>query len=93
MTLLEVLVLLLIAAIVGSLGQALAGYHLGGCLVSAVIGFIGALLGFWLARQLRLPELLLITVGGETFPVIWSTIGATIFAVVVGLLTRRRKLA
>jgi uncharacterized membrane protein YeaQ/YmgE (transglycosylase-associated protein family) len=90
MTLIEFLILLVIAGVAGSLGQSLAGYHLGGCLISIVVGFIGAWLGLWLARQLRLPELFVINVGDESFPVIWSIVGATIFAGLVGLFTRRR---
>lgn len=90
MSILEFLVLLLIAAIAGGLGQAIAGYSLGGCLVSAVVGFVGALLGLWLARQLNLPELWVITVGGEPFPVVWSVIGSALFALIVGVLTRDR---
>jgi len=90
MTLLEFFILLIIAAISGSLGQALAGYSLGGCLVSAVVGFIGALLGMWLARFLGLPEFLPITIGNRTFPIVWSIIGSGVFAAVVGMLTRRR---
>jgi uncharacterized membrane protein YeaQ/YmgE (transglycosylase-associated protein family) len=91
MTIVSFLVLLVIAAIAGSIGQALAGYSLGGCLVSTVVGFIGAFLGLWLARQLGLPEFFTITVGGEKFPVIWSIIGSFIFALIVGLLTRGRR--
>jgi uncharacterized membrane protein YeaQ/YmgE (transglycosylase-associated protein family) len=90
MTILEIVILLVIAAVCGSLGQAIAGYSLGGCLVSAVVGFIGALLGLWLARQFGLPEFFAISIGGQTFPVVWSIIGSTLFAVVVGMLTRRR---
>jgi uncharacterized membrane protein YeaQ/YmgE (transglycosylase-associated protein family) len=93
MTLAEFLILLLIAAVVGSLGQALAGYYLGGCFVSIVVGFVGAAIGVWLARTLNLPDLLVITVGGDRFPVIWSIIGAAIFALVVGQLTRRSRVA
>jgi len=93
MTILQFLVLLLIAAVCGSIGQALAGYSLGGCLVSAVVGFVGALLGMWLARQLGLPQVLTISVGGETFPVLWSIIGSAILALIVGLLSRRRSWA
>ena len=92
MTLVEFVILLIIAAIAGSLGQALAGYSLGGCLVSIVIGFIGAWVGLWLARLLGLPEFFPIAVGGRTFPVVWAIIGSGIFAAVVGLLTRRRGL-
>jgi uncharacterized membrane protein YeaQ/YmgE (transglycosylase-associated protein family) len=90
MTIVGFIVLLVIAAIAGSIGQALAGYSVGGCLVSIVLGFIGAFLGLWLARQFGLPEFYTISVGGETFPVIWSIIGSFILALMVGLLTRGR---
>jgi uncharacterized membrane protein YeaQ/YmgE (transglycosylase-associated protein family) len=93
MTLAEFLILLLVAAVIGSLGQALAGYYLGGCFVSVVVGFVGAVIGVWLAGALNLPDLLVVTVGGDRFPVIWSIIGAAIFALVVGQLTRRSRVA
>jgi uncharacterized membrane protein YeaQ/YmgE (transglycosylase-associated protein family) len=91
MTIVSLIVLLVIAAIAGSIGQALAGYSLGGCLVSTVVGFVGAFLGLWLARQFGLPEFFTISVGGETFPVIWSIIGSFLLALTVGLLTRGRR--
>ena len=91
MTIMGFIVLLIIAAIAGSIGQALAGYSRGGCLVSVGIGFIGAFLGLWLARQFGLPEFYTISVGGETFPVIWSIIGSFILALMLGLLTRGRR--
>jgi uncharacterized membrane protein YeaQ/YmgE (transglycosylase-associated protein family) len=84
------IVLFIIAAIAGALGQSLAGYHLGGCLISGVIGFIGAFLGMWLAGILGLPELLTINVQGEPFPVIWAIIGSAILALLFGLIGRRR---
>ena len=40
MTLMGFLILLLIAAICGGIGQALAGYDLGGCLVSIIVGVV-----------------------------------------------------
>ena len=90
MTLPGLLILLIIAAVAGSLGQAIAGYSVGGCLMSILVGFVGAFLGMWLARQLGLPEFLPITVDGETFPVVWAVVGSAILAAVVGMLTRRR---
>ena len=65
------LILILIAAIVGSIGQALVGFSRGGCILSAVVGFVGAYLGMWLSRQLGLPELFTVNIDGESFPLIW----------------------
>ncbi len=90
MTILEFLLLVLIAGVCGSLGQAIGGFSLGGFLVSIVVGFIGALLGSWISTQLGLPELLNVSIGGNTFPIIWSIIGSVIFVIVVGMLTRKR---
>jgi len=84
------LLLLLIAAIAGSLGQALSGYSLGGCLMSIVVGFAGALLGLWLARLLDMPEPFLLRIGGETFPLLWAIIGSALFSGVLGALSSRR---
>lgn len=90
MSLLQLVVLVFVAAVCGAIGQSLAGYSLGGCLVSAVVGFVGAFLGLWLARQLRLPEVLAVQIGRETFPILWSIVGSAILAIGIGLLTRRR---
>lgn len=90
MSLLGLLLLLLIAAVCGSIGQAIAGYSLGGCLVSIVVGFIGALIGTWLAGELGLSFILPIEIEGQTIPVIWASIGSALFAVVIGLVTRGR---
>ena len=84
------LLLLLIAGICGAIGQAITGYSHGGCLVSIALGFIGALLGTWLAKQLGLPELLAFPVGGMRFPIVWSIIGAALFVALINLISRRR---
>jgi uncharacterized membrane protein YeaQ/YmgE (transglycosylase-associated protein family) len=90
MTILDVIVLLIIAGLCGALGQAITGFSRGGCLVSIAIGFIGALLGLWLARQLGLPELFTIQIGGTGFPIIWSIIGSALFVAIISLLSRSR---
>jgi uncharacterized membrane protein YeaQ/YmgE (transglycosylase-associated protein family) len=82
MTLLDFLFLVIIAGVCGAIGQALGGYSRGGCLASIALGFIGALLGTWLARVLKLPELFTITLDTTAFPVIWSIIGAAIFVAI-----------
>jgi len=48
----SLLILLLVAAICGAIGKAIAGGTRGGCLVSIAVGFIGALLGTWIANRL-----------------------------------------
>ena len=88
MSLTSFLLLLLIAAVCGGLGQSLVGYSVGGCLVSIVVGLIGAYVGVWVAGGLGLPELFAIVVRGDCFPTIWSIIGSAIFAAVLGLINR-----
>jgi uncharacterized membrane protein YeaQ/YmgE (transglycosylase-associated protein family) len=90
MSVVNILLLLLIAAVCGSIGQALAGYSIGGCITSIVVGFIGAFVGSWVAGVLGLPEPFTVTVGGESFPVLWSIIGSTIFVLLLSLFARRR---
>jgi len=88
MTILEFIILLVIAAICGAIGQAIAGYSLGGMVITTIVGFIGAFLGTWMARAVGLPELLMVNVGGEPFPIVWAIIGSAVFAAIVALFTR-----
>jgi uncharacterized membrane protein YeaQ/YmgE (transglycosylase-associated protein family) len=90
MPLSSLLLLLVIAAICGAVGKALAGSARGGLVVSTVLGFIGALLGPWVARQLGLAEPFTVTIGGHPFPILWSIIGAALFVAILHLVSRRR---
>jgi uncharacterized membrane protein YeaQ/YmgE (transglycosylase-associated protein family) len=88
MTLLGFLALLLIAAICGAIGQSLAGYSLGGCLVSIIVGFIGAYVGSWLVTKFDLPRIFEINIDGKPFPVVWAVIGSMVFTLIVALLRK-----
>jgi uncharacterized membrane protein YeaQ/YmgE (transglycosylase-associated protein family) len=90
MTLTGFLILLVIAAVAGALGQMISGYSIGGCFASIVVGFIGAIIGMWIARQFGLPEPLPVTVEGETFPLLWSIVGSAVLSLLLGVFTRRR---
>ena len=90
MTILDLLILLIIAGICGALGQAITGFTRGGCLVSIALGFVGALLGMWLSRALGLPELFAVQIGTTSFPIIWSIIGSALFVAVIALISRGR---
>jgi uncharacterized membrane protein YeaQ/YmgE (transglycosylase-associated protein family) len=89
MSIIDILILAVVAAVCGLIGQALVGYSVGGCLVSAVVGYIGALIGMWLARQFGLPELVQVSIGGQSFPVIWSIIGSALLVAILSLFRRR----
>lgn len=90
MSLLELLVLLVIAGVCGAIGQSIAGYSRGGCITAIAVGFIGALLGVWLARNLELPKMFVITVDDTEFPILWSIIGSALFVAVIALIGRSR---
>ena len=90
MSLPALLILLVIAAVCGALGKAIAGSARGGLLVSIVLGFVGALLGPWVAGKLSLPEPFMVNIGGQPFPVLWSIIGAALFVAIIHLVSRRR---
>jgi uncharacterized membrane protein YeaQ/YmgE (transglycosylase-associated protein family) len=56
-----------------------------------VIGFIGALIGKWIAQKLSLPDLFEINIGGHSFPVLWSIIGGAVFTGILNLLSPKRR--
>jgi uncharacterized membrane protein YeaQ/YmgE (transglycosylase-associated protein family) len=90
LTLSGLIVLIVIAAICGAIGKAIAGGARGGLIVSIALGFIGALLGPWVAHQLHLSEPLVLHVSGQPFPIVWSIIGAALFVALLHLLSGRR---
>lgn len=86
----QFLLLLLVAAIIGSIGQAIAGYSTPGCAMSVVIGFIGALLGHWIQAAFRLPTFWLVHVAGKQIEVIWAVIGSAVCVLILRLIMGRR---
>jgi uncharacterized membrane protein YeaQ/YmgE (transglycosylase-associated protein family) len=91
MTILDLLILLVVAAVCGGIGRRIAGGTRQGCLITIVVGFIGAMLGYWLKNLAGLPEPLTLRVGGSTFPVLWSIIGSALFVAGITFLSGRRK--
>ena len=90
MSLPSLILLLVIAAVCGAIGKAIAGGSRGGLIVSIALGFVGTLIGPWVAGQLGLSELFTVTIGGHPFGVLWSIIGAAIFVAIIHLISRRR---
>lgn len=80
------LMLLVIAVVCGGLGQAIAGYSLGGFLIGTAVGLIGAVIGMWLAGAFNLPLFYVVTIGGVDFPMLWTVGGSALFVAVLGVL-------
>ena len=89
----DFLLMLLVAAIIGAIGEALAGYSHGGCAMSMIVGFVGAFIGRWLRDLLNLPTFWVVHAGPTKFPVIWSVIGAALLILVLRLVLGRRAVA
>ena len=85
-TLTGLFLLLVIAGICGAIGRAIAGGTSGGFLVSIAVGFIGALLGSFIAGYFHLPELMTLRVDGRAFPILWSILGASLFVALVHMM-------
>jgi uncharacterized membrane protein YeaQ/YmgE (transglycosylase-associated protein family) len=83
------LLLLLIAGICGALGRALGGGTGGGFVVSIGVGFVGALIGLFVAGALRLPEILAVSVDGRPFPIVWSILGGALLVALVNAVAYR----
>lgn len=90
MSILDFAVLLFVAALCGAVGHILAGYSVGGCVTSTLVGFVGAVISTWLAGSLGLPELFSINVAGKAFPILWSVMGSAFFVALLAILTRGR---
>ncbi|HMI83446.1 MAG TPA: hypothetical protein VK550_05085 [Polyangiaceae bacterium] len=86
------LILLVIAGVCGAIGRSIAGGTPGGFLVSIAVGFVGALLGPFLANLAHLPELMVVTIDRHPFPILWSIIGAAVFVALIHLISGRRRL-
>jgi len=87
----DILISLIIAGIAGSIGRSLSGFSRGGCIISIVVGFIGAIIGTWLARELQLPDPFMIVIRGTSYNILWTIIGAVIFTAVLSLITPDKK--
>ncbi len=84
-TLVGLLLMLLIAGVCGAIGRAIGGGTRGGVIVSIAVGFVGAVLGSYIAQQMHLPEVFTVMVDGHAFPIVWSIVGAALFVAVIHL--------
>jgi uncharacterized membrane protein YeaQ/YmgE (transglycosylase-associated protein family) len=91
MSFLDIVILLVIAGITGSIARSLVGFDKGGCLLSVAVGFVGALIGTWLARELNFPDIYSFEIRGITYPIVWSLIGAVLFTALLSLISPKKQ--
>jgi uncharacterized membrane protein YeaQ/YmgE (transglycosylase-associated protein family) len=85
MTLVGLLVLLIVGAVCGAIAEMLVGFSPGGFFASAVVGFLGAWIGTWIAHETHLPGIFAVTVEGHSIEVVWAIIGAVVLLLVISL--------
>ena len=88
----DIMIQLVIAGLVGSIARSLVGFDRGGCILSIVVGFIGAMIGTWLARELNLPDPFPFTIRGTVYYILWAIIGAVIFTAALSLISPKKKI-
>lgn len=86
----EIILLLIIAGITGGIGRSIVGFKKGGCVISIVVGFIGAYIGTILAREFNFPDFWSFEIRGIHYPIIWSIVGAAVFTAVLGLIVPKK---
>ncbi|NWF49988.1 MAG: GlsB/YeaQ/YmgE family stress response membrane protein [Ignavibacteriaceae bacterium] len=91
MSVLQFMILLVIAGIIGAVAKSLTGFSRGGCILSIIIGFIGALIGNWISQSFGWPDFFSFEIEGRTFRIIYAFLGAVIFTLILGLLTPKKK--
>lgn len=89
----DFLLMLLVAGIIGAIGQAVAGYSTPGCAMSIVIGFVGAFVGSMIQKLTKFPEFITVSVGDTRFPIVWAVIGSAICVLILRLILGRRATA
>lgn len=87
---LQLLLVLVIAGICGSIAELIVGFSPGGFLTSIVIGMVGAVLGAFLSIILKLPSPLVLDVRGRPFDLVWATVGSLLLLVVISTFRARR---
>ncbi len=86
MDLIEILIMLAVAGLIGYLGHLIAGGKTrGGLAINIVVGLVGSYVGWLLVNGLGLSPIY--SLAG--FPVIWGIVGAFLVILIVSMLKRR----
>ncbi|MCB1216384.1 GlsB/YeaQ/YmgE family stress response membrane protein [bacterium] len=85
MGLLNLLLQLVIAGVIGYAASALMGSRRVHILAVILLGFLGTIVGPWIANYFHFPEPVPLMVGGAPFSLVWSIVGAALVVAVVNM--------
>ena len=88
MNLSDLLLVVLVAIVCGSIAQLTSGYSRGGWIVNLGIGFFGALAGVVVSRSLNAPEIYNLKMQSVNFPIMYSIIGSVFFLAAIGFFVK-----
>ena len=88
MTVVGFLLLVVVGAICGAIAEFIVGWSPGGFIAAAVVGFLGAIFGGWIAPQIGLPSLLAVRIEGHSIEIFWSVLGAIALLLVMSAFRR-----
>lgn len=91
MSVIEVGLMLVVAAVCGALVQFISGATRGGCPVSVAAALIGAYIAPRIALWQGWSEPFTLELGELEFPVVWSFAGALVLSFVVNMVSRGRR--
>jgi len=94
MSVIELILLLLVAGILGVVSQRITGIQAGGLVMSIILGAVGAWLGKQISVWLDIHDPIHLSIGSTRFPLLCAILGCAIVTTAVGLMqwhARRRK--
>ncbi len=94
MSIVELILLLVVAGVLGVVSQRLTGIQPGGLIMTVILGFVGAWLGKQFSVWLNIYDPIRLRVGGTEFPLLCAIVGGVIVTSIVGWIQwrgRRRR--
>jgi uncharacterized membrane protein YeaQ/YmgE (transglycosylase-associated protein family) len=88
MTLTDLLLVMLVAIVCGSIAQLTSSFSRGGWIVNLGFAFFGAVAGVFVSRYFNFPELYNLKMGDVDFPIVYSILGAVPFLAAIGLFVK-----
>jgi uncharacterized membrane protein YeaQ/YmgE (transglycosylase-associated protein family) len=88
MPIFELFLYLVLAGLSAALVRVILGGTSAHFVVSILMGFLGAFLVTWLARILKLPALVPMSIADHPFPIVWAALGSLFLVILSRALTK-----